>query len=329
MSVQISAIPRAFIWRKIHSLMGFAIVIYLVEHLLTNSLAALWIGYDGIGFIKMVNFIHSLPFLKVLEISLIGIPIAVHSLWGIKYALTSKSNARSNKGKKPALREYERNRAYSLQRLSSWVLLVGIILHVVQMRFMDYPKQVNMGAKHFYLTSIQMDEGLYTLAPRLKVGLYDQEKIDSLVEQTNIGKTPEVKLDLASRDSVVFDESYFLQKEKIQNQFLQKKFIETLSSFSLTKTEVVAICPDAGTAFLLNVRNTFKSFWMIGLYSIFVLAAAFHGFNGLWTFLISWGMILSNQSQKTMVHFCYGLMFVVAFLGLAAAWGTYWINLRY
>ena len=107
----------------------------------------MWIGNDGREFIKIVNLIHSLPFLKVLEIALIGIPLVFHTIWGIKYAITSKSNARGSNGNKPSLNEYGRNRAYSLQRLSSWIILVGIILHVVQMRFMDYPEKVKIGMK--------------------------------------------------------------------------------------------------------------------------------------------------------------------------------------
>jgi len=329
MSAQASVVPSAFIWKRIHSLMGFAIVIYLIEHLLTNAQAALWIGHDGREFIKIVNVIHSLPFLKLIEIAFIGIPIVFHAVLGIKYALTGKANSRSSDGSKPSLKEYGRNRAYTLQRLSSWILLVGIILHVVQMRFIDYPEQVKVGSKNYYLTKIQMDEGLYTLAPRLNVNLYDECKIDRLQNSTpNVGK-PQVLLNLESAGPIAFDESIFERKQQKQSSFEKMRLSNTLSSYHLSKDDVIAICPDSGTAFLLNVRNTFKSFWMIGLYTIFVLAAGFHGFNGLWTFMISWGMILSNRSQNTMVHFCSGLMAIVIFLGLASVWGTYWLNLRY
>ena len=51
-------LPKEFILSRLHSLTGLLIVIFLFEHLLTNSQAALLIGDDGAGFVRMVNFIH-------------------------------------------------------------------------------------------------------------------------------------------------------------------------------------------------------------------------------------------------------------------------------
>ena len=83
-----------------------------------------------------------------------------------------------------------------------------------------------------------------------------------------------------------------------------------------------------GLAELLIVRETFKMPIMLALYTIFVLSACFHAFNGLWTFMISWGVTLTALSQVIMRRIAYALMAIVAFLGLAAIWGTYWINLK-
>ena len=71
-------LSRAFTERRIHSLMGLSIVLFLFEHLLTNSQAALFVGDDGKGFIHSVNFIHSLPYLPFIEISLLAVPILTH-----------------------------------------------------------------------------------------------------------------------------------------------------------------------------------------------------------------------------------------------------------
>lgn len=328
MSTKTQSIPQAFIWRRVHSLMGFALVVYLTEHFVTNSQAALWVGQDGAQFIKMVNFIHSLPYLKVLEILLIAIPIFFHGLWGVKYALTAKSNAKKTDGTKPSLKEHGKNRAYSFQRLSSWVLLIGIILHVVQMRFIDYPVSVSEATHHFYLTKISMDEGLYTLTPRLGVTLYNREEIKQMSSSFDNTIAPKINF-LESNKPIAFDKNTAEQIEKKVTSYQSGKMAKALLSFSLTKDDVVAVSPDPGTAFLLNVRNTFKSFWMIGFYTLFVLAAGFHAFNGLWTFLISWGIILSYRSQKKMANVCMGLTILMILLGLSAVWGTYWINLRY
>ena len=76
------------------------------------------------------------------------------------------------------------------------------------------------------------------------------------------------------------------------------------------------------------VRETFKMPLMIAIYTILVLSACFHGYNGLWTFMISWGINLTKRSQRHMLRFCIFVMLLVAFFGLAAIFGTYWINLK-
>jgi succinate dehydrogenase / fumarate reductase cytochrome b subunit len=74
------------------------------------------------------------------------------------------------------------------------------------------------------------------------------------------------------------------------------------------------------------VRETFKSPLYAVLYTLFLLAAAFHAFNGFWTFLITWGVILSYRSQRAMIPVCMIGAAVLACLGLAAIWGSYWLN---
>ena len=79
---------------------------------------------------------------------------------------------------------------------------------------------------------------------------------------------------------------------------------------------------------LLMVRDTFKSPLMACLYTIFVLAAAFHALNGVWTALITWGAILSYRSQVALRPLIWIGMALLVFLGMAAIWGSYWTNLR-
>lgn len=260
-------IPKAFIWRRFHSLTGLWLVLFLIEHLVTNSQAALYIGDDGSGFIKAVNFLKELPYLQVIEITLIGIPLLVHGWWGIKYLHTAQYNSLSSDGTTPSL-QYPRNRAYTWQRITSWILLVGIIAHVVQMRFVEYPTTSQIDNQNYYSIHLTEDTGLSSLAERLNV-------------------------------------------ELVSNQ-----------------GQVTAQSTQFGTAVLLMVRETFKSPLMIFLYTIFVLAASFHAFNGLWTFMISWGITQTAASQRLMRKFAVTLMVIICFLGLAAIWATYWINLK-
>lgn len=283
-----------FIWRRIHSLMGFWLVIYLLEHLITNSQAALWIGDDGIGFVRLVNLLESLPYLQVVEWILIGIPLLVHGIWGVKRALTSRLNAYNISDGKPSLL-YSRNQAYTWQRLSSWILLFGIIFHVIDMRFINQPKKVLIDNEIRYFNAISFDEGLTTLGPRLHVSFYTPQQIAEISAQ------PESK---------------------------EKKWTQKLASFDLKPDEVVAESINPGTAMLLMVRDEFKSPISSILYTIFVLAASFHAFNGFWTFLITWGAILSYRSQKAMLPISAFGILLLSFLGLAAIWGSYWINLR-
>ena len=256
-------IPTPFLWRRVHSLFGFWLVLYLIEHLTVNSQAALWLGNDGHFFVRMVNFIQNLPFLHAIEIIFIGIPLLVHTIWGIKRIFTAEQNS--------TRLPYARNIAFTWQRLTSWILVVGIIAHVVQMRVVEAPIPVEINQEERFLIKLKFDPDLEALALRFHATLLPPEDIHH--------------------------------------------------PFTLHENEVVIAAQDPGSAFLLIVRETFKSLWMKILYTIFVLAAAFHAFNGLWTFLITWGVLLSFPSQKSMIPVNMIGMAVLAFLGLLAIWG--------
>ncbi|HSX10670.1 MAG TPA: hypothetical protein VLF94_03005 [Chlamydiales bacterium] len=256
-------ISHTFIWRRVHSLMGLWLVLYLFIHLIVNSQATLWLGEDGIGFIRLVNILEALPYLQVVEITLIGIPLVVHGYWGVKRIFEAKNNAGRGNGGAPSL-PYGRNRAFRWQRWTSWILLVGIVGHVVQMRFVQFPREV----EGRYVVEVGRDAGLASLAERIGVRIEGEGDW------------------------------------------------------------VLASAPSPGKAMLLMVRETFKSFPMCVFYTIFVLAAAFHAFNGFWTSLITWGALLSYRSQRAVIPLCWVGVGVLAFLGLAAIWGSYWLNLR-
>lgn len=267
MTTQAEVMSGTFAWRRIHSLTGLWLVIYLIEHLIVNSQATLWLGDDGIGFIRLVNILEALPYLQVIEILLIGVPFVLHGVWGIKRALSAKHNSGGGDGSSPSL-PYGRNRSFSWQRITSWILVVGILAHVVQMRFIQYPEEMRTGNELWYTVSLKKDPGVEQVAARIGVKLEKKGNI------------------------------------------------------------IVAKAKSPGKAMLLMVRETFKSpWWCIG-YSIFVLAAAFHAFNGFWTSLITWGVALSYRSQRAFLPICWIGTGLMIFLGFAAIWGSYWLNLR-
>jgi succinate dehydrogenase cytochrome b subunit len=272
--------PKDWLSRRWHSLLGLWLVVFIVEHLVTNSQAALLIGNDGAGFIRAVNALHNLPYLQAIELGLLGVPILYHAIYGIKYAFTARFNSRQSDGSKPDLSRYGGNHAFTWQRLASWVLLVGILLHVFQMRFMDYPESKLVGGTESeYAVRIHADKGLDTLAPRLGAKLYDQMP-------------------------------------------------EWVTGKPLKKGQVIAVTEQFGAAVLLTVRDTFKDPWMMILYTIFVLAAVYHAFRGLWSFMIVWGVSLTPRSQALASRMSIGLMMLLGALGMAAIWLTYLVNLR-
>lgn len=309
-------LPSAFIWRRVHSLMGLWLVLFLMEHLLTNSQAALLLGENGKMFVRMVNALHNLPFLPVIEIVLLGVPFAVHMVWGVQRLFTAKSNSKKSDGSTPDLREYGRNHAYTWQRISSWILLFGVIGHVVQFRFLDLPVQLNQGKQSFFFVRLGIDDGLYTVADRLGVTLYDQ---NGVAEQQKL---------LHESPPETGNEQKAARLDAAQHVQQKQAWVKALGQLPLKNGEVVAVAKDFGTASLLTVRDTFKSPLYVGLYTLFVLAACFHGFNGLWTALITWGVVLKVSAQKAMLKGAWVLMAIVTFLGLAAIWGTYWLNLK-
>ncbi len=304
-----SSLPSAFIWRRLHSFTGVCMVLFLMFHLLTNSQAALLFGEDGIGFIRDVNLIHAIPYLIVIEVFLLGVPFLIHMAWGMHYLFSSEPNSFPSDGSKPALPEYYRNKAYTLQRLTSWILLFGIIAHVFHMRIYNYPTEAQLGSERSYMQRVEVDPGLYTVAARLDVKLMDKADIEK--EKQLLAASP---LDGGSIAA------------QLESQ--REKWLRALEARPLEKGEVIAVSPDFGTATLLLVRDTFKSPIMALVYSLFVLAASYHAFNGLWTALITWGVTLNPASQNISQKITLALMLLVAFLGLAAIWGTYFFNLR-
>lgn len=310
-------IPRDFIWRRVHSFLGLWLVLFLIEHLLVNSQAALFIGDNGGGFVTAVNSIKELPYLPAIEIFLLGVPFLIHGLWGINYLLSAKVNSLPTDGASVSLPEFSRNHAYTWQRITSWILLFGVVAHVIHMRFIEYPDSAQLSANHFYMSRLNLDNGLYTLADRLGFEIYTPAQIQQikaqiqshLVEGQEENHTPEGLV-------------------AAQRSREEGAWLKALERRPLNENQVIAVSKSFGIAELLMVRDAFKDPMMILLYTGFVLAACFHAFNGLWTFMIKWGFTLTANSQRLMRKLATGLMVLVTFLGLAAIWGTYWLNLK-
>lgn len=131
-----------FLLRRLHSLSGvIPIGLFVISHLMTNG-SIVWgvinrgrheaEGHAGLHpgvltFQHEVNFIHSLPFLILIEIFGLWLPIAFHSILGIYYARSGKSNVGSY--------AYQANWRYTLQRVSGYLGVLFIFYHVATLRW--------------------------------------------------------------------------------------------------------------------------------------------------------------------------------------------------
>lgn len=305
-------VPQAFVWRRLHSLAGIWLSGYIIIHLLTNSQAALFVGDDGKGFIHAVNGIQDLPYLPILEILILGIPILIHLIWGILYIFTAKYNSYPQGQNQPYL-PYSRNKAYTWQRWTAWILAIGLIAHIAHMRFWDHPTYAKVESHHYHMTQVTLDPGIYTLADRLNIALYTPSKVNEKEQQV----------------AQLIESSAETPEERVENQRInqERAFVKDLKGYRLNENSAIAVADSFGAAELMMLRETFKSPIMMILYTIFVLTASYHAFNGLWTFLITWG-ITPVSIQGASLKLSKALMVIVAFMGLAAIWMTYWISLK-
>jgi succinate dehydrogenase / fumarate reductase cytochrome b subunit len=123
-----------FLLRRLHSLSGIVpIGAFLLFHLTTNgSIAwgqALSPGSHGgvQTFQHEVDFIHRLPALVLMEIFVLWLPIAFHAILGIVFAVQGRPNV--------AHYGYQANWRYTLQRLTGYLGVLYIFVHVSSTRW--------------------------------------------------------------------------------------------------------------------------------------------------------------------------------------------------
>jgi succinate dehydrogenase / fumarate reductase cytochrome b subunit len=113
-----------FALRRLHSASGIVpLGLFLVFHLLTNSTAFLGPG----KFNEHVHSIHALPYLLAIETLFIFLPLAFHGVLGVVIAWQGKLN--------PGRYPYMDNWRYTLQRITAWVMIAFVVVHLLQFRF--------------------------------------------------------------------------------------------------------------------------------------------------------------------------------------------------
>jgi succinate dehydrogenase / fumarate reductase cytochrome b subunit len=313
-------VQTGFLIKRLHSITGLFFILFLIEHLLTNSEAALFVGEDGISFIRSVNLLQSLPYLEGIEFVALGMPIGIHVLLGLYSLLSTRYNSFNGDGSVPSLPQYPRNVAFTFQRITAIFLIVGVLAHVASMRFINKPQHIEK-TNQFYLIA-SPDQGLLTVAPRLDVTILTQESKNLLLQRLT-KKVTFLRKSLSENLP-----GPFLEKKHFDINRLEAK-ISFISKQQPSDTSWTAITPDFGTACLLMVRDNFKSWYLCILYTIFVLMATFHAGNGFWTFAITWGITQNEQGRKLVRIFSLFLISLFSFWGLSSIFGTYWINLHH
>lgn len=108
-----------YLWHRLHSASGiFPIGFFLLQHLIANSYALRGAG----AYNTVIKVYGGLPFVAVLEVVLIYVPILYHSIYGIWITAYGQANL--------GRYGYGRNWMYFLQRVSGIIAFFYIGYHV-------------------------------------------------------------------------------------------------------------------------------------------------------------------------------------------------------
>lgn len=114
---------RSFFNRRLHSLLGVIPVgFFLVEHLFTNYYAT----RGAQAYVEQVEWLWGIPFVLLLEIFFIFLPLLYHGIYGLYIALQAKNNV----GNFGTFRNY----MFMLQRVTGVITLVFVGWHVWETR---------------------------------------------------------------------------------------------------------------------------------------------------------------------------------------------------
>lgn len=114
-----------FVLRRLHSLTGVLFGGYIMVHLIINATLVERVRHDGSPtvFQQQVDKIHSLPFLIPIELAMIILPLAFHTLYGLYISFQGKSN--------PLNYGYGKNWLYVAQRWSAIIIMFFALFHVL------------------------------------------------------------------------------------------------------------------------------------------------------------------------------------------------------
>jgi succinate dehydrogenase / fumarate reductase cytochrome b subunit len=117
-------LSRTFILRKLHQLTGIMpLGFFLLEHFYTNSKAL----NGAASFNTAVIDLQAIPYILLIEIGGIFIPLIYHAVYGMVITVEMRPNNLHY--------PYARNWFYTIQRLTGFILFFFITFHVLNFRF--------------------------------------------------------------------------------------------------------------------------------------------------------------------------------------------------
>jgi len=135
---------NSYFYRRLHSLLGIIpLGLFILEHFFTNSFAM----QGSTVFNDKIVFFATLPYLIVIEIVFIFIPLLIHGIYGLYIVYTGQANQ--------IQQSYYRNWMYLIQRVTGVILLFYIGWHVWTTRLsaLFYGKEVSFDMMHKMLAS--------------------------------------------------------------------------------------------------------------------------------------------------------------------------------
>jgi succinate dehydrogenase / fumarate reductase cytochrome b subunit len=147
-------LSRTFILRKLHQLTGIMpLGFFLLEHFYTNSKAL----YGAADFNTAVKDLQSIPYILLVEIGGIFIPLIYHAVYGMVITV----EARPNNLHYP----YARNWFYTIQRVTGVILFFFITFHVLNFRFGLIPGLNTLSVAHHPEESFQIVAREFRMVP--------------------------------------------------------------------------------------------------------------------------------------------------------------------
>lgn len=132
-----TGVSRTFILRKLHQLSGIVpLGVFLLEHFYTNSKALA--GADS--FNKAVADLQAIPYILLIEIGGIFIPLIYHAVYGLVITMEARPNNLAY--------PYPRNWFYLIQRITGVILFFFIAFHVLNFRFGMIPGLNEVSVAH-------------------------------------------------------------------------------------------------------------------------------------------------------------------------------------